>query len=79
MARSLDMAAMSTEQLYHCLRSQRPVSASQTQSVNRRQVGKVFVAVDEEVQPFAIVFARPLASQHLPSRIIGMEVRTAER
>jgi hypothetical protein len=41
------------------------------------QIGTVRIAVDEEVQPFAIVLARPLASPHLPSRIIGMEVRTA--
>jgi hypothetical protein len=43
------------------------------------QIGKVGIALDEEAQAFAIVFARPLASPRLPSRIIGMEVRTAER
>jgi hypothetical protein len=43
------------------------------------QIGKVWIAVDEEMQALAIFFARPLAVPHLPSRIIGMEVGTAER
>jgi hypothetical protein len=43
------------------------------------QIGKVWIAVDEEIQPLAIVFARPPASPRLPSRIIAVEVRTAER
>jgi hypothetical protein len=43
------------------------------------QIGKVWIAVDEEIQPFAIVLARPLAVPHFPSRIIRVEVRTAER
>jgi hypothetical protein len=43
------------------------------------QIGKIGIAVDEEVQAFAIFFARPLASPHLPSRIIAVEVRTPER
>jgi hypothetical protein len=42
------------------------------------QIGKIWIAIDEETQAFAIIFARPLASPHLPSRIIGVEVRTAE-
>jgi hypothetical protein len=42
------------------------------------QIGKIWIAVVEEIQAFAIFFARPLASPRLPSRIIGMEVRTAE-
>jgi hypothetical protein len=43
------------------------------------QIGKIWIAVDEEVQALAIVFAGPLASPHLPSRIIRIEVRTPER
>jgi hypothetical protein len=43
------------------------------------QIGKVWITVDEEAQPFAIVLARPLAIPHFPSRIIAVEVRTAER
>jgi hypothetical protein len=43
------------------------------------EIGKVCITVDEEVQPFAIFFTRPLASPHFPSRIIAVEVRTAER
>jgi hypothetical protein len=43
------------------------------------QIGKVWITVDEEVQAFAIVFARPLAIPHLPPRIIRVEVRTAQR
>jgi hypothetical protein len=42
-------------------------------------VGKVWITVDEEVQPFAILFTRPLASPHFSPRIIAVEVRTAER
>jgi hypothetical protein len=43
------------------------------------QIGKVWITVDAEAQAFAIVLARPLAGPHFPSRIIGVEVRTAER
>jgi hypothetical protein len=43
------------------------------------EIRKVCITVDEEVQPFAIFFTRPLASPHFPSRIIAVEVRTAER
>ena len=43
------------------------------------EIGKVWIAVDEEAQAFAIVLARPLASPHFASRIIDVEVRTAER
>jgi hypothetical protein len=43
------------------------------------QIRMVGIVVDEEPQPFAILFARPSARPHLPSRIIAVEVRTAER
>jgi hypothetical protein len=43
------------------------------------QIGKVWCAVDEEAQAFAIFLARPLASPRLPSRIIGVEVWAPER
>jgi hypothetical protein len=43
------------------------------------QIGKVGIVVDEEAQAFAILLARPLAGRYLPSRIIAVEVRTAER
>ena len=42
------------------------------------QVGKVGIVIDEEAQAFAILFPRPLTSPRLPSRIIAVEVRTAE-
>jgi hypothetical protein len=37
------------------------------------------VTVDEEVQAFAIVLARPLAVPRLPPRIVRVEVQAAER
>jgi hypothetical protein len=43
------------------------------------QIGKVGIVVDEEAQAFAIFLARPPTCPHLPSRIIRVEVRTAER
>ena len=43
------------------------------------QIGKVWITVDEEVQAFAIVLARPLAIPRLPSRIVGVEVQAPER
>ena len=43
------------------------------------QVGKVGIAVDEEVQAFAIVFARPFAVPRLPSLVVRVEVRAAQR
>jgi hypothetical protein len=43
------------------------------------RIGKVRITVDEEAQAFAIIFARPLAIPRLPSRIVRVEVRTAER
>jgi hypothetical protein len=43
------------------------------------QIGKVRVTVDEEVQAFAIVLARPLAVPRLPPRIVGVEVQAPER
>ena len=43
------------------------------------QIGKVRITVDVEAQAFAIILARPLAGPHFPSRIIRVEVRTAER
>ena len=42
------------------------------------QVGKVRVAVDEEVQALAIVLTRPLAVPRLPPRIVGVEVQAAQ-
>ena len=64
----------------YCLRSQRPVvgipNAIGEQPI---QIGKVWIAVDEDVQPFAIVLARPLAIPRLPPRIVRVKVRTAER
>jgi hypothetical protein len=79
MGRSFDMAAMPTEQLYLLLPLP-PLRLGIPNAIGEQpiQIGKVRIAVDEEIQAFAIVFARPLASPHLPSRIIGMEVRTAE-
>ena len=43
------------------------------------QIGQVGVAVDEEVQAFAVVLTRPLARPRLPPRIVGVEVQAAER
>jgi hypothetical protein len=43
------------------------------------QIGKVCIAVDEEVQAFAIVLARPLAVPRLPPRIVGGEVQAPKR
>jgi hypothetical protein len=43
------------------------------------QIGKVRVTVDEEVQAFAIVVARPRASPRLPPRIVRVEVQAPER
>jgi hypothetical protein len=43
------------------------------------QIGKVWITVAVEAQAFAIFLARPLAIPHLPSRIIRVEVRTAQR
>jgi hypothetical protein len=43
------------------------------------QVGKVGIAVDEEVQAFAILLARPFASPHFPPRIVRVEVQAPER
>ena len=43
----------------YCFRSQRCVSASQTHGEQAVQIGKISVVVDEEVQAFAIFFARP--------------------
>ena len=43
------------------------------------EIGKVWITVDVKAQASAIVLARPLAGPHLPSRIIAMEVCTAER
>jgi hypothetical protein len=43
------------------------------------QIGKVGITVDEEVQAFAIVLARPLAVPRLPPRIVGVEVQAAQR
>src|SRR5436189_5654179 len=42
------------------------------------QIGKVCIAVDEEVQAFAIVLARPLTIPRLPPRIVGVEVQAPE-
>ena len=42
------------------------------------QIGKVRIAVDEEAQAFAIVFARPFPVPYFPSRIIRVEVRAPE-
>jgi hypothetical protein len=44
-----------------------------------RKIGKVGITVDEEVQAFAIVLARPLAVPRLPPRIVRVEVQAAER
>jgi hypothetical protein len=44
------------------------------------QIGKVCIAVDEEVQAFAIVLARPLAIPRLPPRIRrGRSARSQNR
>ena len=43
------------------------------------QVREVWVTVDEEVQAFAIVLARPLAVPRLPPRIVRVEVQAPER
>ena len=43
------------------------------------QIGKVRVAVDEEVQALAIVLAQPLAVPRLPPRIVRVEVQAPER
>jgi hypothetical protein len=43
------------------------------------QIGKLGIAVDEEVQAFAIVLAGPLAVPRLPPRIVGVEVQAAQR
>jgi hypothetical protein len=42
------------------------------------QIRKVRIAVDEEVQPFAILLARPLAIPDFASRIIRVEVQAAQ-
>jgi hypothetical protein len=42
------------------------------------QIGKVGIAVDEEVQAFAIVLARPLAVPDFASRLVRVEVRAAQ-
>ena len=60
--------------LAYCRRSQRCVSASQ----QRIQIGQVWIVVDEEIQAFAIVHARPLAVPRPPPRIIRVEVRAPE-
>jgi hypothetical protein len=61
----------------YCRRSQRPVSdAIGEQPI---QIGKVWIPVDEEVQAFAIVLARPPAVPRLPPRIVGVEVQAAQR
>jgi hypothetical protein len=43
------------------------------------QIEKVGIAVDEEVQAFAIVLAGPLAVPRLPPRIVRVEVQAPER
>ena len=43
------------------------------------QIGKVGITVDEEVQAFAIVLARPLAVPRLTPRIVGVEMQAPER
>ncbi len=43
-----------------------------------RLIGKFGIVVDEEAQALAIFLAWPPASPHLPSRIIGVDVRTAQ-
>ena len=43
------------------------------------QIGKIWVTAVVEAQAFAIFLARPPTCPHLPSRIIRVEVRTAER
>jgi hypothetical protein len=43
------------------------------------QIGKVRITLDVEAQAFAIVLARPFAIPYFPSRIVRVEVRTAER
>jgi hypothetical protein len=42
------------------------------------QIGKVRIAVGEEAQAFAILFARPLAGPHSPARIVVVKVRATE-
>ena len=43
------------------------------------KIGQVWIVVDEEIQAFAIVHARPLAVPRPPPRIIRVEVRAPER
>jgi hypothetical protein len=62
-----------------CRRSQRPVAIPDAIGEQAIQVGKVRVTVDEEVQAFAIVLARPLAVPRLPPRIVGGEVQAPKR
>jgi hypothetical protein len=43
------------------------------------QIGKVGVAVDEKVQAFAVVLARPPTAPRLPPRFVRVEVQAPER
>ena len=47
--------------------------------IREQPIEKVWITVAVEAQAFAIFLARPLAIPHVPSRIIAVEVRTAER
>ena len=54
------------------------VSIPNTLGEQAVQIGKISVVVDEEVEAFAIFFARPFAGPRLPSRIMRVEVLATE-
>ena len=62
------------------LRSQRSrVGIPNAISEQAIKIGEIRIAAAVEAQPFAILLAGPFAIPYLPSRIIAVEVRTAER